>query len=142
LLPFSQQDRHRLNEGNRLRTDRWSKHSPDGLRPHREPDGLIPAPIDRDDTGPHSLEHHTGNSSGAIRFKVGCQRLNASANSSKVTASRLTMPRTQPSAPSHPWMETLRHHREPRRWWSIRLRAAMRQERNSIGERWVENFTA
>jgi hypothetical protein len=48
-------------DGDLLKSKRRSKHSPDGLRPHGEPDGLIPAPIDRDDTGPHSLKHHTGN---------------------------------------------------------------------------------
>ena len=45
-----------------LKSKRGSNHAPDGLRPHGEPNGLIPAPIERrDDTGPHSLKHHTRN---------------------------------------------------------------------------------
>src|SRR3954447_7739639 len=49
-------------DGDLLKSKRRSNHAPDGLRPHGEPDGLIPALIDRrDDTGPHSLKHHTGN---------------------------------------------------------------------------------
>src|SRR4051812_35014957 len=49
-------------DGDLLKSKRRPNHALDGLRPHGEPDGLIPAPIERrDDTGPHSFKHHTRN---------------------------------------------------------------------------------
>ena len=84
--------------GNLLKAKRRSNHAPDGLRPHGEPDGLIPAPIDRrDDTGPHSLKHHTRN---LLRPDPSQGRLPTAERLGellRVTASRLTMPRTRPS---------------------------------------------
>src|SRR4051794_40169167 len=129
-------------DGDLLKSKRRSNHAPDGLRPDGEPDGSVSARTHlRDDTGPHSLKHHTRNllrpdppqdrmPTAELRGELlRCDRAKGSdaANLTVIPQLHLHLYGVPPSALPPSMVDE--------------VACGDGQERNSLGERRVENFT-